>query len=353
MSIFCPIFALELQLLNKKEVKLSFQKSIATSQATLPVVVAVGFVLWFILPSVNCHYQLPDHGLWHHVPSSLQSGYWALGIGVVCAAMAVYMMAELNNANVLLRVNSRMLSSTLAILLFLAVMCHPFQPGNVVMLLFLMSLFPLFATYQQPNPFLTFLTYLLVSVASLVFPRLLWIVPVYWLIQSYLRSFSLRCCIASLLAVMLPYWLYGGIAVLTDTLADFLTHLQTIITFQGFDYTHCDLRTLILYFFILLLLVTGIIDFYLHQFLDKTRTRIIYNALIIYGLVFALWIALQPQYFVTLFPMLLIPTSILFGHFFTLTHTRFTHIYCIFLMVLAIAVLVVQFLTPDSLNFNL
>jgi hypothetical protein len=352
----CQYFALSLHsnnnFLNKKDVKLSFQKSIATSQATLPVVVAVGFVLWFVLPTVNSQLST-DYGLWHHVPPSLQSGYWALGIGAACAALAVYLTAELNNANVLLRVNSRMLSSMLAILLCLATVCHPFQPGSVVMVLFLMSLFPLFASYQQPNPFLTLLTYLLVSVASLVFPRLLWLVPVYWLIQGYLRSFSLRCCIASLLAVMLPYWLYGGIAVLTDTLADFLTHLQAVITFQVFDYTHCDLRTLILYSFILLLLVTGIIDFYLHQFLDKTRTRIIYNSLIIYGIIFALWIALQPQYFTTLFPLLLIPTSILFGHFFTLTHTRFTHIYCLLLMVLAVAVLVVQLLPPDSLYFNL
>ena len=137
--------------------KLSFQKSIASSQATLPIVAIVVFALWFLLSPVqpSLSFSTPDYGLWKDVPSFLQEGYWALGIGAFCAALAVYLMAELNNANVLLRVNSRMLSSMLAILLCIAVLCHRFQPGSIVMLFSLTSFFSLFATYQQPNPLLT------------------------------------------------------------------------------------------------------------------------------------------------------------------------------------------------------
>ena len=334
--------------------KLSFQKSIAGSQATLPIVAMIVFALWFVLLPVQSPmpFSTPDYGLWQYMPPLFQEGYWTLGFSAFCAALAVYMMAELNNANLLLRVSSRILSSMLAILLFLAVSCHRFQPGMIVMLLSLMAFFPLFDTYQQPNPLLTFITYLLVSVASLVFPKLLWLVPVYWLIQGYFRSLSFRCFIASILATMVPYWFYGGIAVLTDSLADFLIHLQEVISFQGFDYTQLDVRDLILYVFVILLLVTGIIDFYLHQFLDKTRTRIIYNSLIIYGIVVALWIGIQPLYLNTLLPLLLLSTSIIFGHFFTLTHTKFSHIYCIVLMVLALAVLVVQYLPDSFLTLN-
>lgn len=334
--------------------KLRFQKSIASSQATLPIVSIVVFILWILLPPVQPSqpFSTPDYGLWNYVPSFFQEGYWALGIGAFCAALVVYLMAELNNANVLLRVNSRMLSSMLAILLCLAVVCHRFQPGNVVMLFSLMSFFPLFAAYQQPNPLLTFISLMLVSVASLVFPKLLWLVPVYWFIQAYIRAFSFRCCIASILAVMLPYWFYGGIAVLTGSLADFIVHCQEIISFPMYDYTQLEILDLILYSFVLLLFVTGTIDFYLHQYMDKTRTRIIYNSLIIYGIIIAIWIGIQPQYFSTLLPILLLATSIIFGHFFTLTHTRFSHIYCLILMVLAVAILVVQYLSPDLLSLT-
>ena len=331
-----------------------FQKSIASSQATLPIVSIVVFILWILLPPVQPSqpFSTPDYGLWNYVPSFFQEGYWALGIGAFCAALVVYLMAELNNANVLLRVNSRMLSSMLAILLCLVVSCHRFQPGNVVMLFSLMSFFPLFAAYQQPNPLLTFISLMLVSVASLVFPKLLWLVPVYWFIQAYIRAFSFRCCIASILAVMLPYWFYGGIAVLTDSLAEFIVHCKEVISFQMYDYTQLEILDLILYSFVLLLFVTGTIDFYLHQYMDKTRTRIIYNSLIVYGIIISIWIGAQPQYFSTLLPMLLLATSIIFGHFFTLTHTRFTHIYCMILMVLAVAVFVAHYLSPDLLSLT-
>ena len=334
--------------------KLSFQKSIASSQATLPIVAIVVFALWFLLSPVqpSLSFSTPDYGLWKDVPSFLQEGYWALGIGAFCAALAVYLMAELNNANVLLRVNSRMLSSMLAILLCIAVLCHRFQPGSIVMLFSLTSFFSLFATYQQPNPLLTFITFLLVSVASLVFPRLLWLVLVYWFIQGYFRAFSLRCCVASVLAVMLPYWFYGGIAVLTGSLEDFLIHCQEIISFQTYDYTQLEVRDVLLYAFVLILFMTGVIDFYLHQYIDKTRTRIIFNALIVYGIAIAIWIGIQPQHFSTLLPLLLLPTSIVFGHFFTLTHTRFSHIYCIVLMVLAVVVLVAQYIPINLLHLT-
>lgn len=333
--------------------KLSFQKSIASSQATLPVVSVVVFVLWFLLPPVQPPgpFSASDDGLWKYLPLFLQEGYWTLCIGAFCAALAVYLMAELNNANMLLRVSSRMLSSMLAILLFLVVICHRFQPGHIIMLFSLISFFPLFNTYQQPNPLLTFITYLLVSVASLVFPKLLWIVPFYWCIQGYFRAFSLRCSIASILAVTVPYWFYGGIAALTGSIADFLVHCKEVITFQVYDYTQIDVRNIILYLFILLLFVTGTIDFYLHRFMDKTRTRIIYNALIFYGILVVLWIGIQPQHFTILLPLLLPPTSIIFGHFFTLTHTRFSHIYCIVLMVVAVAIVVMQYLPISFFTF--
>ena len=346
-------FALELQLFNKKDVRQNFQKGIAYSQATLPVVGGVSFVLWLLFSPLqsSVSFSTSDYGLWKYVPSLIQEGHWALGVGVFCAALAVYMMAELNNANALLRVGSRMLSSVFALLLCLAVSCHRFQPGNVVMLLSLMSLFPMFTTYQQPSPLLTFIIYLLVSVASLVFPKLLWFIPAYWFIQAYFRAFSLRCCLASIMAVMLPYWFYGCVAVLTESFADFQIHCQEIVSFQGYDYTQLDIRDLITFVFVILLFLTGVIDFYLHRFMDKTRTRIIYNALINYGVIMVIWIVVQPQYFTTLLPLLLIPTSIVFGHFFTLTHTKFSHIYCIVLMVLAVIVLVVQYL-PDNLLFQ-
>lgn len=316
-------------------------------------------LFWLVLPPVGqpVDFTTPDYGLWNLVPMPLQRGYVALSVGALGAALAVYGMAELNNANVLLRVSSRMLSSVLAILLGVTVACHEFQPGIVVMLLSLLSFFPFFAMYQTPSSFLALLTYLALSMASLVFPKLLWLVPFYWLIQSYFRALTLRCLVASIMGMILPYWLYAAIAVLTGDWEGFLVHLNEIISFQVYDYTQFPLRHLFIFIFVLLLFAIGSIDFHLQKYRDRTRTRTIYNALIQYGIVIIVVIAVQPQYFITLLPLLIITTAILFGHFFTLTHTRFSHICCIVVTLLALVVYIIQYiptqLLPQSFVSNL
>lgn len=336
--------------------RFTFQKSIVNNQATLPIIAVIALVMWFVLPPVWMQHVggTSDFGLWRFAPALLKTGWGTVVASVVCMAVVVYQMAELNYVNVLLRVSSRMLSSMLALLLALAVVCHQCQePGCVLMVLSLITFFPLFETYQQPSPHLSFLIHLPLSAASLLFPKLLWMVPVYWLIQGYFRAFSLRCFTAALMGALLPYWCYGGIAFMTGTLDDYMADVQTLTEFQLVDYAQLDGRNLLTFIFVLLLFLVGTVDFYARQFLDKTRTRIIYNAMIGYGVAIALFMCLQPQYFVTLLPLLLLPTSILFGHFFTLTHTRFSHICCLVLLLLAVVVVTAQYVCDEHLAFRL
>lgn len=334
---------------------LNFQKSIVNNRTTLPIAGAVALILWFVLPpeQPTVFSNRADYGLWRIVPTFLQEGYWSLGISAVCAALAVYLMAELNNTNVLLRVSSRMHASTLAFLLGIVVPFHQCQiPGCVSMVFMLLSLFPLYATYQMPSPMHTLFAYIMASMASLTCPKLLWLVPLYWLIQIYFRAFSLRCLVASLLGTTLPYWFYGGIAVMTDTTAEFLNHIKSVVEFDWYDYTTLDYRNVVVFAFIVLLFLSGTVDFYINQYLDKTRVRIIYKAMIMYGIVTTIIIAVFPQYFWTFLPLLLVCSTLLFSHFFTLTHTKFSNIYCIILLCLAVVVVAVQCLCDSHLNLT-
>ena len=214
---------------------------------------------------------------------------------------------------------------------------------SVVMLLSLLSFFPLFATYQMPHPMPTFVAYLLLSVASLIFPKLLWMVSAYWGLQIYLRAFSFRCLVASLLAILLPYWFYGGIAVITSSLPDLVAHARAVIDFQWYGYATLNRNDLLTFAFVLLLFLSGTIDFYLHSFLDKTRTRILHHVIILHGLFVTFLQCLMPQYVSIFLPLLLVDAAILFGHFFTLTHTRFSHLYNLFLLALALLVVAAQY----------
>ncbi|MBR0046558.1 MAG: hypothetical protein IJP75_06705 [Bacteroidaceae bacterium] len=335
---------------------LNFQRKIAESQAVLPVTGVLMLVCWFVFPPIH---SLPngmglDYGLWSSLPSFLREGWGAFWFSFGCAGLAVYLLAELNNTNVLLRVSARTLSAAMALLLAVSVPCHQAQgPGCVLMVCSLLSFFPLFTTYQLASPMHTFVAYLLLSAASLVFPKLLWLVPIYLHIQGYFRALSFRCFLASIMATVLPYWFYGGVAVLTGTLDGFVSHVMTVVNVSGYEGLSLDGRDVLMFIFVVLTFILGSVDFYVNQYLDKTRVRIIYNALIIHGIALIVVILLQPQYFWTFLPILLVDTAVLFGHFFTLTHTRFSHISCIVWALLAVVVVAAQYLCNEHLGFVL
>lgn len=314
----------------------------------------LALVCWFVFPAAHSlpHVPTSDFGLWSLLPSWLREGNVALWFSFGCGVLAVYLMAELNNNYVLLRVSSRMLSSTLALLFAIAIPCHQNQePGSVLMVCSLLSLFPLFAIYQQPNPLYTFYAYALISLSSLIFPKFLWMLPVYWLIQGYFRGFSLQCLSASFLGIILPYWFYGGLAIMEGWSESFIAHVSAVVEFRPYDLSLLDWRDVITFVFVLIVFVVGTVDFYVNQFKDKTRVRLIYNALVLYWIAIAIILIAQPHFFWTFLPVMLVSTAILFGHFFTLTHTLFSHICVLVLLVMAVAVVAVQCLCDARLNF--
>lgn len=323
---------------------------ITTSKFTLPVVSIAACVLWWfggsgatgLYEGISGTAFLPvsDYGLWAYLPIACVEGLTGLATGLAFAALAVYLMAELNNTNVLLRVSSRMLSSLLAVLLTASVFLHIIQPAHVVMLMLMLSYFTLFSTYQNSDTRITFLTYMYVSVASLVFPKLLLMIPFYWAAQVHFRSLSLRCFCASLVGICLPYWLYGGCAVCMDSTSVFLEHVSGIVQLEWGNYASVSLQRILVASFSLLLFLVGTVDFYLKSYQDKTRTRIIYNVVILFGIAGFLFLALQIDYFDTLYPLALLPTVIITGHHIVLSNTKFTRIYTIVVFVMALSLIV-------------
>lgn len=348
ITIFAKFFLLSMK----------FQRDISSSQATLPIVCAIAFVMWFVLPSPHGQQEFlgPDYGVWQCLPPFFRDAQYSLLLGVLCGAIAVYMMVELKNRNMLLRVNSYMLSSTLAILLALSAQLHPFQPGSLLMVLIMYAYFPLFASYQMPDTSLTLQTYLPISLASLFFPKILLLVPVYWMLQMYLRAFTFRIFCASVLSLLLPYWFYGGISIITDSLPQFLAHVQAIISVPDFlaepfpptDWLHLSLPAffaspLPVLMLAVLMIVIGIIDFQIYRLHDKTRVRSLYDVIAWHAVLVLAFIMQYRRDVATLLPIVLLDTSILYGHFFTLTRTRFSHILNIVLSLLLLTIVVLQF----------
>lgn len=324
--------------------RLEFLKNISNSQFTLPVVSILGLLLWLLLPTAHTGViDLQEHGLWALLPSVLSQGTTGKLLGLVSAALVVYLIAELTNTFVLLRISSRMLSSSMAALLSCILCLHNFQPGHLTMLMVVMSFFALFYTYQTAHPVATYLSFLALSVASLFFPKLLLLVPVYWGCMAYLRSLSLRTFMASLFGVIVPYWFFLCVSLyVEDGLQVFLTTCKDIIAFEMPMYVELEKTDIMIFIFVFIYFLAGVINFATHSFLDKTRTRIIFKTVIAHGFALVLFLLLQPQYFHTLLPLLLIDASLVGGHFIALTYNKISHIYTLVMLTLLFALIIAQ-----------
>lgn len=281
---------------------IEMQKSVVTSRATLPLTGLVSVVIWLLFA----------YG------ESFQSVF----LGLILSACSVYLIAELNNSNSLLRNGSRMLSCIATIILTVIPALHSLSVAHVLMLLYVLSLFFLFKTTQISSPFHTFFIYLLISAASILFPKMLLCVPVYWLSQVYMRSISLRCFVASILAVITPYWIYSAYFIYYDDYASLLRIANAMVDFQLPDYSSVSIEQLCQYLYLILFLILGVVDFYININKDKVKVRFIYAAVIWHSLFGILFISLQPQNFYEILPLLIVNTAIVSGHYFALTYTK-------------------------------
>lgn len=288
-------------------------------------------------------FDVSEHGIWTYLPSFVTGRticrYLSLGV----CALTVYLIAELTNANVLLRISSRALSSTYAYIVGIILFMHGFIPGLAFALFILLSYFTLFATYQQPSPVLTFLTYIMLSLASFVFPKSLVFIPIFWLFQSYLRSFSLRCFMASFFGLILPYWmLFGALTCVDGGVAIFAENCLQAVKFSMPDYSALSTTDILIFVFVMILFLVGFVDCIVNAYLDKTRTRIIYNVINSHTLLTILFILLQPQFFHTLLPILLVDASLVGGHYISQTYNKFSAIYFYVMLAFSVALLILQ-----------
>ncbi len=297
---------------------LQFLKSISLSKYTLPVVSSICVLLWFV--------SSPESGLGPFIGGALMS---------VCI---VYLIAELNNRNALLRNGSRMHSCMAIILITVFAQLHTFSIYQVIVVLIIFTLHLLCSTVQVQSPVWSFLIYLLLSVSSLFYFKILFLLPVYWGCMIYMRSMSGRCFAASLLALVVPYWFSLGYFVYKTDYQTVAYKLTNMFVFPDPDYGSVTLLQLIQFVYIVLVLLVGIINFYSSRYYDKSKIRIIYTAFIFQALALLLFIILQPQDFYIILPLLIVYVSVITGHFFALTFTKYSHIASLVFLVLSLLV---------------
>ncbi len=274
---------------------------------TMPAVTFYAMAIWLLCG-----------GLTHH-------WWWQL----LCISITTYLMVELNNINALIRIFSRMVSSTFLTLLCSACFIFPALPETVMLTCMTAFILLLFLTYQDKEAAgLTYYAFLFLGVGSIAYIHVLFFLPLIWLLMmTHTMSLSWRTWMASLLGLLTPYWFYIPWIIYQRDYSAITNHFMALTVFEEpfnlYGITDSQKATLGL---VILLAIIGTTHYIRKSYLDKIRIRMFYGFFIFMDLAALLFLLLQPQHFNAMLLLMIVNTSPLVAHFVALSSTRLTNI---------------------------
>jgi len=269
-----------------------------------------------------------------------------------CMVISSYLMMELNNINVLIRIYSRMVSCSFLVLTAMATMTFADMQGAIVQLCVIAFYMSLFQSYQdKESSGWVFYAFFCLGMASLTFIQIVFFVPFLWImLWRNMMSLSWRTFWASIIGLLAPYWFVGTYYLVVGHPEHLASHVASIASFHPLlDYQMLDEHLVVSLVFVLLLGIIGTIHFLRNSFFDKIRTRMIYYLLITMLCLSVVFAVLQPQHAQVLLRIMTVSTSILIAHFIALTKTRLTNVTFILLIVLSLVITVYNLWIPSLL----
>lgn len=295
------------------------QNKIAESRWALPLTAVYGIVVCLMLGAVG-------QKMW---------------VQAAILALSTLLMVELNNANALIRIYSRMVSCSFLVLTLMASFLFPSVGGGVVGLCFVVFYVFFLHAYQDRLAVIpVFTAFLALGIASFFFVKILYFVPLLWLLMAVrLQAFSARTFFASLLGLLTPYWLLSVYFFIKSDFDAPLRHFQRLTQFDFPSLNHILLadNQIVTAIFLIFLAITGIVHFVRQRSRDKLRTQMIYELFLVVTLFTIVFLVLQPQYYDFLLRILIIHAAIFIGHFIALTRTKVTNIAVIVIIVATLA----------------
>lgn len=302
------------------------QNKVATSSFLLPVAFVLSFLLWFF------------HGL----TSQLNM---ALGF-IICLSCTALMM-ELNNAFVLLRVRSRMVSATFVLLWASCLSLHGLQWAHVVALCFILIYHSLFHAYQQQSTSGgTFNAFLCLGISSIFVPQVVILAIPLAIAFAWFQAMNSRSFIAMLLGLLTPLWIGGSLGFLTDTLPVMQDYFLSKIEWSFDSYRQVTVPQISLFVWIVILDVISIAHVFRFSYKDKIRTRMFYYFMswmtwVLVGMVLAF-----PQYVQVMLILLITNSSPLIAHYFTLANGKVPRAIFVIALLLLFAIITMNLWMP-------
>jgi hypothetical protein len=308
-----------------------FQNSVAESRFLLP--------LSALITAGACYLSgLVTDGLW---------------MQLVCLALSVVLVVELNNTHLLLRVPSLSTPSFLLLLTAVAIFIFPDLRACIIQLCGIAVYFTLFHCEQRrPSPGWVFYGFFCIGLASMVWVQMLYYVPVMWLLMAtHLRAMTAKTFWASVLGLLAPYWIGMGYYLYQGGVESLGAHFAQLWAFGALgDYSMLNEHHWLAIGWTVLLAFIGIVHYIRKGYQDKIRTRLLTQIFIVVDVLSIAFLFLQPQHYPLLMALIIVNTAPLVAHFITLTHTWLTNMAFFFIIVITLAIIFYNVWMPSS-NF--
>ncbi len=302
----------------------TFRSRVAESSLTLPLTALLAVFVWLY-------------------PDATDKGLWA---ALLATEATAYVAMEWNNRHTLLRIRSRMVSTLFLICMAACPMLHTLSTATFLPLCLVLTYTLLFYAYQKVRcEGEVFHAFLFLGIGVFLFPPLAVLIPVLHLTMLLaLRTLTWRTWLASWFGILLPLWLYAAWAVWENRLDTAFLYVLDYLPAGLPDFAHTaeevgkDWLYSFGFFAYLTLLSTW--HFLRTSYNDKIRTRMFYYTIITVEVVLLAGTVLLPQHKETMLPLLLVNSSPLIAHYYTLARGRLMefwfHLHVLALLALAL-----------------
>lgn len=292
------------------------QNRIAESGSTLPVAAIYAFVVWLLA------------GL-------LSNAWWGQ---LALFAVTAYLLVEQSNRNALLRVRSRMVSSTFLVLSCIPVAMMGSLSCGVTSFCFIITLNILFGIDHGFSSIRgAYYAFLSLGVASLFFVQVLFFVPLLWLLMAtQLQALNWRSWWASVLGIFTPYWLCFPWLLYQNDWQTAMVHFAPLTSIMWpVSYDQLGILQLINVCFVVLLMLIGVVHFRFNRFDEKIRIRQLYGFFTSVAFFIVGYMAVCPELANPLLRILILCASPLIAHLLTLSSSRLSNVFFFVVIVLS------------------
>lgn len=304
------------------------QKKIVTSQLTLTTAVIVSVALWVV-----CFLIRPVTNLIETI------GAYAL------YALIGYLLIVINKSFAIIRLRASFQTVIYLTLVSICPVIHTIYEGNIMALCCLVSIFFLFNSFQKEwSAGLLFHAFIFWGIGCILVPKIVWIVP-YLLYSCYIfKSLNIRSFVASIFGLSIPIGGYVAYDFWDNQGVEIATKIAEITRIEGIAFDDIQLPICVMSLFMFVIFVVSATHSILYSMDEKMQTRcylqhFIVTTTFLFVLAFSC-ISASLQ----LLPFIQIGIGLLYGHFSTLTHNKWSNLFFICILAFLIPVFIINLL---------